>query len=63
MWLLFLKYLNDLERDKSTEDAVEGKKYSHETRSTSLMRRLTHVTVAGPFPVTYVGTLKVNAHH
>jgi type I restriction enzyme M protein len=28
-WLLFLKYLDDLERDKSTEAALEGKKYSH----------------------------------
>src|ERR1700676_5007536 len=28
-WLLFLKYLDDLEEDKSTEAALEGKKYSH----------------------------------
>jgi type I restriction enzyme M protein len=28
-WLLFLKYLDDLEHDKSTEAALEGKKYSH----------------------------------
>src|SRR5881396_46273 len=28
-WLLFLKYLDDLEQDKSTEAALEGKKYSH----------------------------------
>jgi type I restriction enzyme M protein len=26
-WLLFLKYLDDLEQDKSTEAALEGKKY------------------------------------
>ena len=28
-WLLFLKYLEDLERDKSTEAALQGKKYSY----------------------------------
>src|SRR5713101_7193427 len=28
-WLLFLKYLDDLEEDKSTEAALEGKKYSY----------------------------------
>jgi type I restriction enzyme M protein len=28
-WLLFLKYLDDLEQDKSTEAALEGKRYSH----------------------------------
>src|SRR5467141_3403184 len=28
-WLLFLKYLDDLEQDKSTEAALEGKKYSY----------------------------------
>jgi type I restriction enzyme M protein len=28
-WLLFLKYLDDLEQDKSTEASLEGKKYSH----------------------------------
>jgi type I restriction enzyme M protein len=28
-WLLFLKYLDDLEQDKSTEAELEGKKYSH----------------------------------
>jgi type I restriction enzyme M protein len=28
-WLLFLKYLDDLEEDKSTEAALEGKKYNH----------------------------------
>src|SRR5207302_324909 len=28
-WLLFLKYLDDLEQDKSTEAALGGKKYSH----------------------------------
>ena len=28
-WLLFLKYLDDLERDKATEAALEGKKYTH----------------------------------
>ena len=28
-WLLFLKYLDDLEMDKSTEAALEGKKYTH----------------------------------
>jgi type I restriction enzyme M protein len=28
-WLLFLKYLDDLEEDKSTEAALERKKYSH----------------------------------
>jgi type I restriction enzyme M protein len=28
-WLLFLKYLDDLERDKSTEAALQGKKYSY----------------------------------
>ena len=28
-WLLFLKYLADLERDKSTEAALDGKKYDH----------------------------------
>ena len=28
-WLLFLKYLDDLEEDKSTEAALEGKKYTH----------------------------------
>src|ERR1039458_3904756 len=28
-WLLFLKYLDDLEQDKSPEAALEGKKYSH----------------------------------
>jgi type I restriction enzyme M protein len=27
-WLLFLKYLDDLERDKSTEAALDGKKYT-----------------------------------
>ena len=27
-WLLFLKYLDALERDKATEAALEGKKYS-----------------------------------
>ena len=28
-WLLFLKYLEDLEQDKSSEAALEGKKYTH----------------------------------
>ena len=28
-WLLFLKYLDSLERNKATEAALEGKKYSH----------------------------------
>jgi type I restriction enzyme M protein len=28
-WLLFLKYLDDLEQDKSTEAALEGKNYTH----------------------------------
>src|ERR1700730_18082817 len=28
-WLLFLKYLDDLEEDKSTEAALERKKYTH----------------------------------
>src|SRR5471032_2628188 len=28
-WLLFLKYLDDLERDKSSEAALQGKKYTH----------------------------------
>ncbi|HXO39213.1 MAG TPA: N-6 DNA methylase, partial [Candidatus Acidoferrum sp.] len=28
-WLLFLKYLDDLEHDKSTEAALNGKKYSY----------------------------------
>src|SRR2546426_9296211 len=28
-WLLFLKYLDDLKQDKSTEAALEGKKYGH----------------------------------
>lgn len=28
-WLLFLKYLDDLEEDKATEARLEGKKYSH----------------------------------
>jgi type I restriction enzyme M protein len=28
-WILFLKYLEDLEQDKSTEAALEGKRYSH----------------------------------
>src|SRR5664280_1112050 len=28
-WLLFLKYLDDLEPDKSTEAALEGKKYTY----------------------------------
>jgi type I restriction enzyme M protein len=28
-WLLFLKYLDDLEQDKSTEAALDGKKYEH----------------------------------
>jgi type I restriction enzyme M protein len=28
-WLLFLKYLDDLEQDKSSEAALEGRKYSH----------------------------------
>ena len=28
-WLLFLKYLDDLESDKSTEAALDGKKYTH----------------------------------
>jgi len=28
-WLLFLKYLDDLEQDKSTEAALDGKKYNH----------------------------------
>jgi len=28
-WLLFLKYLDDLEHDKSTEAALEGKKYTY----------------------------------
>jgi type I restriction enzyme M protein len=28
-WLLFLKYLDDLEQDKSAEAALEGKKYTH----------------------------------
>jgi type I restriction enzyme M protein len=27
-WLLFLKYLDDLEQDKSTEAALEGRKYT-----------------------------------
>lgn len=27
-WLLFLKYLDDLEKDKADEAALEGKKYS-----------------------------------
>src|SRR6202041_3165418 len=28
-WLLFLKYLDDLEADKSTEAELDGKKYTH----------------------------------
>jgi type I restriction enzyme M protein len=28
-WLLFLKYLDDLEQDKNTEAALDGKKYMH----------------------------------
>ena len=28
-WLLFLKYLDDLEQDKATEAALEGKKYTY----------------------------------
>ncbi len=28
-WLLFLKYLDDLERDKSTEAELDGKKYTY----------------------------------
>jgi type I restriction enzyme M protein len=28
-WLLFLKYLDDLERDKASEAALHGKKYTH----------------------------------
>jgi type I restriction enzyme M protein len=28
-WLLFLKYLEDLELDRSTEAALQGKKYTH----------------------------------
>ena len=28
-WLLFLKYLDALEHDKSTEAALDGKKYTH----------------------------------
>lgn len=28
-WLLFLKYLDDLDEDKSTEAALDGKKYTH----------------------------------
>jgi type I restriction enzyme M protein len=28
-WLLFLKYLDDLEQDKSTEASLDGKKYTH----------------------------------
>src|SRR5213080_636709 len=28
-WLLFLKYLDDLEQDKSTEASLEGKKYTY----------------------------------
>ncbi|MEO6815669.1 MAG: N-6 DNA methylase, partial [Edaphobacter sp.] len=28
-WLLFLKYLDDLEKDKSSEAALEGRKYSY----------------------------------
>src|SRR5262249_49965562 len=28
-WLLFLKYLDDLEKDKSTEAEINGKKYEH----------------------------------
>ena len=28
-WLLFLKYLDDLERDKTTEAALDGKKYTN----------------------------------
>jgi type I restriction enzyme M protein len=27
-WLVFLKYLDDLEQDKSTEAALEGRKYT-----------------------------------
>jgi type I restriction enzyme M protein len=28
-WLLFLKYLDDLEHDKATEAALDGKNYTH----------------------------------
>ncbi len=28
-WLLFLKYLDNLEQDKGTEAELEGKKYTH----------------------------------
>src|SRR5436305_12355299 len=28
-WLLFLKYLDDLEQDKATEATLEGRKYAH----------------------------------
>ena len=28
-WLLFLKYLDGLERDRVTEAALDGKKYTH----------------------------------
>ena len=28
-WLLFLKYLDDLERDKTAEAALDGKKYTN----------------------------------
>jgi hypothetical protein len=28
-WLLFLKYLDALDRDKATEAQIDGKKYTH----------------------------------
>jgi len=30
-WILFLKYLDDLEKDKNTEAALSGKKYKNIT--------------------------------
>ena len=31
-WLLFLKYLDELEQDKATEAALEGKTYTYHPR-------------------------------
>ena len=47
-WLLFLKYLDDLEQDKNTEAALDGKKYMH------IRSRLPPIAPGKKAPVCYI---------
>ena len=38
-WLLFLKYLDDLEKDKATEAELDGREYSYKLADTMMEQR------------------------